>query len=218
MFEATARLLLMTGDSPIDRRRLLALGLAGATSPIASLSPGDRLARAARAQVGVTNHYDGRYRRLAYPGGDPPRETGVCADVIVRAARDGLGLDLQKLVHEDMVEAFDAYPSKRIWGLSHPDANIDHRRVVDLEVFFRRAGAELWRANGYVAGWAFPKPLRPGDILTWVLLGRGPHIGLVVQGGAHPRIVQNIAWGAQEVPLAFMWPHRARAHFRWPTS
>jgi hypothetical protein len=218
MFQGAARLGAMSAESPIHRRQLLALGAAAGASPGLGPAPGERLARAARAQVGVTTHYDGDYRRLAYPGGDPPRSTGVCADVIVRAGRDGLGLDLQKLVHEDMGRAFDAYPSKRMWSLSRPDANIDHRRVVNLEVFFRRAGARLWAADRYVPGWAFPRTLRPGDILTWTLLGRGPHVGMVVQGGPHPRLVQNIAWGAQEVPLAFMWPHRARAHFRWPRA
>lgn len=209
----------MTGDVNLDRRRLLTAGLAVAATPAAAAAtPGERLARAARAQVGVTTHYDGGYRRLAYPGGDAPRVTGVCADVIVRAARDGLGLDLQALVHADMARDFAAYPSRRMWKLSRPDPNIDHRRVLNLETFWRRAGAELWHGEGYTPGWAFPTALAPGDILTWVLLGRGPHVGMVVAGGAHPRIVQNIAWGAQEVPLAYMWPHRARAHFRWPKA
>ncbi|MBS0331515.1 MAG: DUF1287 domain-containing protein [Proteobacteria bacterium] len=201
----------------LDRRTLLSGGLALAAWPVgagAGPSDGARLARAARTQVGVTKRYDSGYRRLAYPGGDPPRAVGVCADVIVRAGRDGLGLDLQKLVHEDMARDFRAYP--QAWGLKGPDPNIDHRRVLNLETYWRRAGAQLWRGQGHVAGYAFPEPLRPGDILTWVLLGRGPHVGMVVEGGGHPRIVHNIAWGAQEIPLAFMWPHRARAHFRWP--
>jgi uncharacterized protein YijF (DUF1287 family) len=38
-----------------------------------------------------------------------------------------VGVDLQQSVHEDMARAFEAYP--RAWGLSRPDANIDHRRV-----------------------------------------------------------------------------------------
>jgi uncharacterized protein YijF (DUF1287 family) len=45
------------------------------------------LVAAARQQVGVTAIYDGSYRTLDYPGGDVPRERGVCTDVIVRALR-----------------------------------------------------------------------------------------------------------------------------------
>jgi hypothetical protein len=53
---------------------------------------------------------------------------------LIRAYRD-IGVDLQRLVHEDMKENFTKYP--KLWGLSHPDPNIDHRRVPNLMVFFR---------------------------------------------------------------------------------
>lgn len=78
-----------------------------------------RLIAAAEAQIGVTVTYDPAYVRLAYPGGDVPRDRGVCTDVVVRAYRDGLGLDLQTLVHEDMAAHFSAYPTR--WGLKAPD-------------------------------------------------------------------------------------------------
>ena len=94
---------------------------------------GNRLLDAARRQLGITKTYDSGYTRIAYPGGDIPRRTGVCADVIVRAAREGAGLDLQKLIHEDMIKAFAAYPSR--WGLKAPDPNIDHRRVPNMETY-----------------------------------------------------------------------------------
>jgi uncharacterized protein YijF (DUF1287 family) len=78
----------------LDRRVMIG-GLAALTAPgcakAASAEPmtkGQRLATAARKQIGVTTEYDPAYRRLAYPGGDVPRKTGVCADVVVRAARD----------------------------------------------------------------------------------------------------------------------------------
>src|SRR5687767_5130822 len=125
----------------IGRRSLIAGGLSALAAPALAETPPQRLARSAKAQLGVTRHYDPAYVRLAYPGGDVPRATGVCADVVVRAARDGLGLDLQKLVHEDMARAFPAYPSKRAWGLQRPDASIDHRRVLNLEVYWRRQAA-----------------------------------------------------------------------------
>ena len=43
-----------------------------------------RTVQAARKQVGVTLRYDSGYTRLAYPNGDVPADTGVCADEIVR--------------------------------------------------------------------------------------------------------------------------------------
>jgi len=200
----------------ILRRTLLATSLAALAGSARAETSGERLARAARAQLGVTRGYDPAYVRLAYPGGDVARATGVCADVVIRAARDGLGLDLQKLVHEDMARAFGAYPSKRAWGLAAPDRNIDHRRVLNLETYWRRQGAEVWRARGAVAGHAFPEALVTGDQLTWLVAGGRPHVGIVSATGPGPRVVHNIGWGAQELPLAAFAPHRAVAQFRWP--
>lgn len=199
-------------------RRLVALGLLASVSPAlaAPASPGERLAAAARRQIGVTRTYDPAYRRIGYPHGDVPRATGVCADVVVRAARDALGLDLQRLVHEDMTHAFAAYPSRRAWGLAGPDANIDHRRVLNLEVFWSRQGAKLWQAPSATSGSGFPGRLEPGDFLTWRLPG-GPHVGVVVSGGVFPRIVHNIGDGAREAFLAEMMFGHAYGRYRWPT-
>jgi uncharacterized protein len=180
----------------------------------AHAGPGNLLAQAARRQVGVTTSYDPAYRRLAYPNGDVPRDTGVCADVVVRAARDAWGLDLQRLVHDDMARAFSAYP--KAWGLRGPDSNIDHRRVLNLETYWARQGAKVWQAPSRVLGAEFPKPLAVGDFLTWRLAFRSaPHVAIVVAVGNSPRIVQNIGGGTREDPLSTMWPHAAMGHYRW---
>lgn len=213
-------------------KRRTFLGAFAATMAVEKLAwanptPGERLAAAARAQVGVTTSYDPTWVSLPYPNGDVPRSTGVCADVVIRAARDGLGLDLQKLVHEDMVKHFDAYPARKVWRQVRPDANIDHRRVLNLQTYFQRAGAQLWIATGPVPGDKFPGPLSAGDILTWILDSGQPHIGIVVAAQASaqantressPRIVHNIGRGAEESPLAAFWPHRAFGHYRWPVA
>jgi uncharacterized protein YijF (DUF1287 family) len=201
----------------ILRRSFLASTFGALTTPAFAQAAGERLARAARAQVGVTTGYDPAYLRLSYPGGDPPRASGVCADVVIRAARDGLGLDLQRLVHEDMARAFAAYPSRRAWGLTRPDRNIDHRRVLNLEVFWTRAGARAWSAPRPTPGDAFPGPLAVGDILTWRLGGRLPHVAVVV--GTDPGwVVHNIGDGAREVALSTLRPHLAIGRYRWPRS
>ena len=197
------------------RRNFLTALLACAAAPAPARSSGLRLAQAARAQLGVTTGYDPAYTRIAYPGGDVPRQTGVCADVVIRAARDGLGLDLQRLVHEDMQRDFAAYP--RTWSMHAPDANIDQRRVLNLEVFWRRAGTQLWAAKEKTAGNGFPGPLKPGDQLTWLLDGRLPHVGIVVETGLlGTRIVHNIGGGVEESWLLGFHGQQAKGHFRWP--
>jgi len=204
----------------MDRRHFVC-GLAAAWLATGRIGPaastnGQRLADAARAQVGITTGYDPTWTKLTYPGGDVPRLTGVCADVVIRAARDGLGLDLQKLVHEDMVKDFDAYPARKAWGSRKPDENIDHRRVLNLEAYWTRIGARLWAAEAPTPGDAFPKPVQVGDILTWLLDARLPHVGIVVSNGSsQTTVVHNIGNGAEETALTAFRPHRAAGHYRW---
>jgi uncharacterized protein YijF (DUF1287 family) len=165
-----------------------------------------RLIAAARAQIGVTTHYDAAYSRLGYPNGDVPRSKGVCTDVIVRAYRDAFGIDLQALVNADMSAAFSAYP--RIWGLRRADPNIDHRRVPNLRTWLTRKGASLPIPAG-ASGW------RPGDIFTSLVGGRSPHIGLVSNrsGPRGPLIIHNIGMGAREEEGPLAWPITGR--YRW---
>ena len=198
--------------------RRTALGmLASLPATVALSTPrrdGAALAAAARRQIGITKSYDSGYRRISYPGGDVPRSTGVCADVVIRAARDAWGVDLQRLIHEDMQRAFAAYP--RRWGLAAPDSNIDHRRVPNLETYWTRAASLLWQASSHRWGFDFQGRLQPGDILTWRSFpAGGPHVGIVVQGGRWPRIVQNHGWGVREDPLLLEWLDAAHAHYRW---
>jgi uncharacterized protein YijF (DUF1287 family) len=179
----------------------------GSAAPVASAdAPG--LVRAARAQVGVTVVYDPAYVRLPYPNGDVPAERGVCADVVVRAFR-GLGIDLQRLVHEDMRAHFAAYP--KAWGLRRPDPNIDHRRVLNLETYLRRRGFE--KRGSFV-----PADFQPGDIVSWRLPGGLPHIGVVsdrkaADGSGRPLVIHNVGAGAREEDALFAWPQAG--HYRW---
>ena len=194
---------------------MLGLLAAAPMSPAWGASAGGAdLVRAARSQIGVTKDYDHKYRPISYPNGDVPISVGVCADVVVRAAREAWRVDLQRLVHEDMTRAFAAYP--RRWGLDHPDANIDHRRAPNLETYWNRQGARLWGARGYAWGGDFHGTLEPGDILTWrTFINGGPHVAIVATGGAWPRIIQNHGWGVHEDWLAMQWLDAAEAHYRW---
>ncbi len=151
--------------------------------------------------------YDGSYRKIAYPLGDVPNDVGVCSDVVIRAYR-GIGIDLQQLVHEDMRLAFRSYP--QIWGLTRPDPNIDHRRVPNLQRFFERWGEVLpisRDADDY----------RPGELVTWMLPGNLPHIGIVTDRPSpttgRPRIAHNIGSGPKLDDMLFDYP--ISGHYRF---
>lgn len=152
--------------------------------------------------------YDGSYKSIAYPNGDVDKYRGVCTDVVIRSYRT-LGIDLQQLVHEDMRENFSEYP--QIWGLKKPDSNIDHRRVPNLETFFRRQGQELiisQNASDY----------QPGDLVTWRLGNNLPHIGIVsdVKSDSDPnryKIIHNIGWGPKLDDMLF--DYKIVGHYRY---
>src|SRR5689334_1910938 len=86
--------------NPAGMRQLLPLLLL----VLASTADADpiKLVSAARAQTRTEATYDAAYVRIAYPMGDVPANKGVCTDVVIRAYRN-LGIDLQVLVHEDML-------------------------------------------------------------------------------------------------------------------
>ena len=161
---------------------------------------------AARRQIGVTVGYDPAYRKLGYPGGDVPRTSGVCTDVIIRALRDARKVDLQELVHEDMKSSFAKYPQN--WGLKKPDANIDHRRVPNLQCYFKRKGWSL-KATNTASGY------EPGDFVTATVGGRLPHIMIVSDRKAPdgtPLVIHNIGAGTKEENCLFTYP--LTGHYR----
>src|SRR5215468_12675630 len=135
----------------------------------ADAAPLEKINAGAVEQTTQTTGYDGSYVKLDYPNGDVPPSTGVCADVVVRAFRKA-GIDLQKELHEDMKKNFAKYPQK--WGLSSPDANIDHRRVPNLMTWFDRQG----KARPITKD---PKDYLPGDVIAWDLTPGLPHVGMV---------------------------------------
>ncbi len=165
-----------------------------------------KLVQAAKSQVGITVKYDGKYQKISYPNGDVPAHTGVCTDVIIRAYRK-FGADLQVLVHEDIVKSWGAYP--RTWGLASPDKNIDHRRVPNLAVFFRRHGQALPVSDD-------PKAYQPGDLVTWRLPSGVPHIGIVTDQrtpSGTPLMVHNIGRGTQVEDMLFGFA--VTGHYRY---
>ncbi len=176
-------------------------------SPLLMAKP-TSLVAAAQARTQIEVNYNGSYRKLAYPGGDVPDNIGVCTDLIIRSYR-ALGVDLQQLVHEDMLANFSLYPSKRIWGLQKPDSNIDHRRVPNLQVFFSRQGLTLPNSQD-------KSDYQPGDLVTWMLPGNLPHIGIVSTSKAAdgtPLVLHNIGAGPVEDNRLFSFP--ITGHYRY---
>jgi uncharacterized protein len=153
--------------------------------------------------------YDNQYRKIGYPGGDVPANVGVCSDVAIRAYR-GVGIDLQRLVHEDMQKNFAAYP--KLWGLGGTDKNVDHRRVPNLRTFFGRHGTVLKISRD-------ARDYRPGDIVTWNLRQSGslPHIGIVTgrisPANGRPLVMHNIGGG--QVLEDVLFAYTITGHYRY---
>lgn len=156
-----------------------------------------KIVAAARNQIGTTVLYDPSYQALKYPNGDVDGDRGVCTDVVIRALRSALSMDLQQLVYEDMRTNFRRYPQK--WGQRGPDRNIDHRRVPNLQVFFTRKGYELPVTND-------PSDYIAGDLVTCTVPPDLPHIMVVSDRtgpSGHPLVIHNIGAGAQEEDRLF---------------
>ena len=119
-----------------------------------------------------------------------------------------LGIDLQKDIHEDMKNSFDIYP--KLWWLSKPDPNIDHRRVPNLQTLFKRRGILLPVTKN-------PIDYVSGDIVSWMLPGNLPHIGIVIDShsgdDSKPLIVHNI--GSGPVIEDIFFDYQITGHYRY---
>lgn len=144
--------------------------------------------------------YDPAYVPLTYPNGDVPANKGVCTDVVIRAYRRAFKIDLQKEVHEDMKTNFSLYPKN--WGRKTTDRNIDHRRVYNLMVFFKRKGLVKTITKN-------AEDYKPGDIVCWILPKNLAHIGLVSNqksaDGKRYLIVHNVGAGQVMEDVLFAW-------------
>jgi uncharacterized protein YijF (DUF1287 family) len=189
--------------------RVIALLCVLPLSAVFSQTPQSKLIEAGRAQVGVTVVYDPEYVVLAYPGGDVPQDRGVCTDVVIRSLRSAFSMDLQKLVHEDMKSHFSVYPKE--WGLSNTDKNIDHRRVPNLQTWFKRHAKGLKVTDD-------PASYLPGDIVTSLLPPHLPHIMIVSDkktDAGVPLVIHNIGRGAREEDMLFAYPLTAHYRLDW---
>ncbi|TRX35563.1 DUF1287 domain-containing protein [Flavobacterium sp. ZT3R18] len=169
----------------------------------------EKLAVAAISIVDPTISYDPSYFSIKYPNGDIPKNKGVCTDVIIRAYRK-LGIDLQKEVHEDMKANFSQYPNLKKWGMTKTDTNIDHRRVPNLEILFERKGIKLPVSEN-------AKEYKTGEIVTWMINGKLPHIGIITNkksyDGERNLIVHNVGHG--QVLQDCLFSYKIVGHFKY---
>lgn len=131
------------------------------------------------------------YRSAYYRGGYPPREEGVCTDVIWRSLQMA-GYDLKALVDQDIASCVTCYP--RVEGT--PDPNIDFRRVPNLAVFFERHTTVLTTDLTQIDQW------QAGDIVIF----SDSHIGIIsdirnyqgipflIHNGGLPKMEEDCLW------------------------
>jgi uncharacterized protein YijF (DUF1287 family) len=180
------------------------------TIPILERVGADWTLIGARDEVLNGTRYDASYQIISYPGGDVSPDRGACTDVIIRALRRA-DIDLQQLIHEDMSREFTAYPQK--WGLTQPDANIDHRRVPNQMAFFERHGLALTcQVEGHLDEWQW------GDIVYWRFDNGDEHCGIIsdLKGrSGRPLVIHNAGLAVEEDCLE-RW--EIIGHFRYPFS
>ena len=92
---------------------------------------------------------------------------------------------------------FEKYP--KLWGLKKPDRNIDHRRVPNLQCYFKRKGWALEVSKD-------KDVYQPGDIVTCDIDNCGGHIMIVSDRKGKdgtPLVIHNIGWGTREEDRLF---------------
>lgn len=128
--------------------------------------------------------------KSVYPNGDVNPKEGICADLVVRALRNA-DIDLQKLVHLDILSNKNAY------GVKIPDKYIDQRRVWILKTFFKRNWKTLSTKLDNPDNW------QPGDIVIWDI-GSKKHLHIGVLGKRKrsdglPHVIHNMRY----IPFVF---------------
>jgi len=172
--------------------------------PSDSLTPFQRSVIASlEHQTAANTVYDSSY----YRGGVPPANIGVCSDVAIRAFA-AAGIDLKREVTADI------RAHQRLYPLSHPDPNIDHRRCRNLVVYFRRHAREL-PTSPAKAHW------QPGDIVFWSTGGKSylDHIGIIgnhIGASGNPTVVQHLP-GTYVNETDTLYQFQVMHHFRWNT-
>jgi uncharacterized protein YijF (DUF1287 family) len=167
----------------------------------------DILRGATKTVINGATYTEG-YLALDYPGGDVPRDQGVCTDVIVRSLRNA-GLDLQAAIQQDIQARPAAYPM-----VKKPDPHIDHRRVRTLLPYFEAHTTKL--SAGVTDA---EHPLLPGDVLFMDTMGdsQPEHMGIVsdrLGSSGRPLVINNWTKGTRTKEMDLLGRIRVTHRFR----
>ena len=102
-----------------------------------------------------------KYQSKYYATGYPDDEYGVCTDVVAFSLKDA-GYDLMYLVYNHIKE------NRELYDIDTIDKNIDFRRVVNLDVYFKNTAIVLTNDINKIDEW------QGGDIVVFK-----KHIGIV---------------------------------------
>ncbi len=174
--------------------------------------PLDLLIGAHKTAINGAN-YGAGYQKLDFPGGDVPRDEGVCTDVIVRAARNA-GLDIQRELYLDIGRSPRSYPM-----VKKRNSNIDHRRVRTSLPYFQRRWDQRSAALDDPAD-----PLRPGDVvfLDTIPSRSGPdHVGVISERRAEDGtllVINNWTYGCTTTYMELLSWVPVTHRFRFPSA
>jgi len=149
------------------------------------------------------------YKDEYYTGGYPPEGEGVCTDVIWRGFK-GINVSIKDLIDKDIKQNMAEYKGVKV----KPDSNIDFRRVLNQDVFFKKNCILLTTElkEGDINNL---KEWQPGDII--VFIEGYEHIGIISDKRDEkgiPYVIHNSHPFASEVKLS--WFHNPiHGHYRW---
>lgn len=139
--------------------RILIAGFTGServyrdTTPVISFSQGTQIAIAAKGYINT----DGlTYNDAYYSGGYPPKDVGVCTDVVWNGF-DAIGVNFKALIDYDTDRHFDAYDEV----IQSRDPSLDFRLVPVIRVWMDRHAARLTIDPSNILAW------QPGDIVIY---------------------------------------------------
>jgi uncharacterized protein YijF (DUF1287 family) len=164
------------------------------------------------ARLEIFNHT--KYQSNYYEGGYPPKNEGVCTDVIWRALKN-CGYDLKTNIDKDILQNTGDYSE----GVVVPDPNIDFRRVKNQLVFFRKYATSLTTKV---------KPYNKKNLYQWqagdiIVLKSSEHVAIVSdkrRKDGVPYVLHNASTYAMEENVLLKWSRKGRivGHFRFPAT
>lgn len=150
-----------------------------------------------------------KYISKYYKGGYPPKNEGVCTDVIWRAYLNA-GYNIKKMLDRDIRKNRKDYPH-----IKKPDGNIDFRRVKNQFVFFKKYGKNLTtKLTAYDK--KNLKEWQGGDIVTF---DEPSHIAIVSDNRNEkgiPYLIHNWFDHTREINDFEYWHPYITGHFRYP--